>query len=81
MGDNFWDGSIYNGDRKSAFRAADVGLAQSPSDLGTCFGSYHPGVCQFVMGDGGVRAISVGIPLSTLKLLVNRHDGEAVPNS
>jgi prepilin-type N-terminal cleavage/methylation domain-containing protein len=78
-GDNFWDGSIYNGDKKGAFRAGDVGLAQSPADAATCFGSYHPGVCQFVMGDGGVRALPVATPLATLKLLIARNDGEVVP--
>jgi prepilin-type N-terminal cleavage/methylation domain-containing protein len=80
VGDNFWDCSTYNGDRKCAFRAANVGLAQSPSDTTTSFGSYHQGVCQFVMGDSSVRAISTTIPVSTLKLLVGRKDGRVAPD-
>src|SRR5205085_1923837 len=30
------------------------------------FGSHHPGVCQFVFGDGSVKAIQNNIALSTL---------------
>jgi prepilin-type N-terminal cleavage/methylation domain-containing protein len=75
------DGSIYNGERGSAMRAAHVPLAISPTDpdIGG-FGSYHPGTCQFVFGDGSVHAVSNRIPLSTLKLLVNIHDGQPVPD-
>jgi len=39
------------------------------------FGSSHPGICQFVMADGGVRAIEIDIDLITLGRLCNRHDG------
>jgi prepilin-type N-terminal cleavage/methylation domain-containing protein len=75
------DGSIYNGNRGSALRAASASLARSPTepDQGN-FGSYHPGVCQFVLGDGSVRAVQNSIPLSTLKLLVNIHDGQPIPD-
>jgi prepilin-type N-terminal cleavage/methylation domain-containing protein len=74
------DGSMYNGNRGSAMRAAHVSLARSPTDKGNGqFGSYHPGVCQFAFGDGSVHALSNTTPLSTLKILVNIHDGLLVP--
>jgi hypothetical protein len=44
------------------------------------FGSYHPGICQFVFGDGSVRPLSVGIPGSVLKLLVQKADGQVIPD-
>jgi hypothetical protein len=37
-------------------------LLANPNDTfepWTRFGSYHPGVCQFVLGDGSVRALSL----------------------
>jgi len=42
------------------------------------FGSWHPGVCHFVLGDGSVRALSVDVDVSTLGRLCNRHDGGQV---
>jgi prepilin-type N-terminal cleavage/methylation domain-containing protein len=75
------DGSTYNGNRGSAMRAADRGLARAPTDPDQGnFGSYHPGLCQFALGDGSVRAIATSIPLSTLQLLVNIHDGQSIPD-
>jgi type II secretory pathway pseudopilin PulG len=75
------DGCTYNGNRGSSLRAANAGLARSPTDLDNGnFGSYHPGICQFTLGDGSVRALPNSIPLSTLKLLVNIHDGQVIPD-
>jgi prepilin-type N-terminal cleavage/methylation domain-containing protein/prepilin-type processing-associated H-X9-DG protein len=74
------DGSIYNGERGSAMRSANGGLARSPTDHDNGnFGSYHPGLCQFLFGDGSVHTLSNTIPVSTLKLLVNIHDGMVIP--
>lgn len=39
------------------------------------FGSWHAGVCNFVMGDGSVRAISVTSPGKTLGQLAHVSDG------
>jgi prepilin-type N-terminal cleavage/methylation domain-containing protein len=74
------DGSIYNGDpsNENAGRVAGLNypLARSPQDTyHVQFGSYHPGVCQFVLGDASVRAISVAIPGETLNRLAVRNDG------
>jgi hypothetical protein len=42
------------------------------------FGSYHPDICNFLLGDGSVRGI--GIPTSTkvLMALSDVSDGETV---
>jgi hypothetical protein len=78
------DGSIYNGD-VTAFgnRAAGTNnpLALGPTDrFQTQFGSYHPGVCQFGLGDGSVRAIPVSISGAVLNLLARRDDGMPIPD-
>ena len=41
------------------------------------FGSAHPGICQFVMGDGSVAAIPVTTPLQTLRYLTCVNDGNS----
>jgi prepilin-type N-terminal cleavage/methylation domain-containing protein len=73
------DSSVYNGDHGSSFKQAGLGvpLAKGPAGSGQ-FGSYHPDVCQFVMGDGSVRAIAVSIDATNLGRLANRHDGEVI---
>jgi prepilin-type N-terminal cleavage/methylation domain-containing protein len=79
------DGSIYNGDPANQ-NAARVGglnylLARSPKDnYNLQFGSYHPEVCQFLLGDGSVRAISVSLSGETLRRLTVRNDGNPVPD-
>jgi prepilin-type N-terminal cleavage/methylation domain-containing protein len=74
------EGSIWNGDHGASFRKAGVGapLAKGPHATQGQFGSYHPGICHFVMGDGSVAAIPVTINLTVLGNLARRDDGEAV---
>jgi prepilin-type processing-associated H-X9-DG protein len=43
------------------------------------FGGPHPGVCQFVMVDGSVRAFKVSLPNSSLQYLGQRADGQVIP--
>ena len=76
------DSSIYNGDNGAAHREAGVGapLAKGPSANGNLFGSWHPEMCFFLLGDGGVRAVSVSIDLTILGYLANREDGKAFNN-
>jgi hypothetical protein len=50
------------------------------NDQGKVFGSYHPGICQFVFDDGSVHALVGSIDPVTLRLLANRSDGEVVPD-
>jgi prepilin-type N-terminal cleavage/methylation domain-containing protein len=73
------EGSIFNGDYGNSFKKAGVGaqLAKSPT-ASAQFGSWHPGICQFVMGDGSVRAIQVQIDANSLGYLAHRFDGAAV---
>jgi hypothetical protein len=42
------------------------------------FGSRHPGVCQFVLCDGSVKAVRDNIDIDTLTRLANREDGLAI---
>jgi prepilin-type N-terminal cleavage/methylation domain-containing protein len=44
------------------------------------FGSYHAGVCQFLLGDGSVRPVSNGTNVTTLERLARRNDGQPVPD-
>ena len=43
------------------------------------FGSWHPGVCQFLMGDGAVRSVSHATPTGTVLFpLGHVNDGQVV---
>jgi prepilin-type N-terminal cleavage/methylation domain-containing protein len=78
------DNSVYNSDDSGAYtRGAGPTrpLALSPQDAGLPgqrFGSYHAGVCQFVFGDGSVRAIRVSIDGPNLERLARRDDGQVI---
>jgi prepilin-type N-terminal cleavage/methylation domain-containing protein len=78
------DGVIWSGDQKPAScRRAGVSnpLAFAPTTpYNNQFGSYHPGVCQFVFGDGGARPLRTSLPGSALAVLANRSDGQPTPN-
>lgn len=76
------DGSIYNGDHGGGHRkaGAKTPLAKGPTSSGGRFGSYHPGTCPFVFGDGSVRWLSVSIDGTTLDRLADRADGRVVPS-
>jgi len=59
------------------------GIARSADEwsLQTTTGSWHPGVCNFLMADGAVRTVSVDISDTVLSNLGDRRDGssEALP--
>jgi len=89
--DEYWlmisgDTAIYADDIfETVGRTAGIGfpLAAAPDDdIGANrrfqFGSNHPGVCQFVMGDGRVVAMDNGTETEVLGRLANRSDGEVV---
>jgi prepilin-type N-terminal cleavage/methylation domain-containing protein len=83
--EQYGDGSIYNGDpeNQNAARVAGKGnlLAISPKvNYNRQFGSYHPGICQFVLCDGSVRAMPVSVSELVLSRLSNRHDGQPIPD-
>jgi hypothetical protein len=46
--------------------------------IGMAFGSYHPGICQFVLGDGSIRGANVTTALNVLRALAVVDDGQTV---
>jgi prepilin-type processing-associated H-X9-DG protein len=57
----------------------DFPLAGTRFDTGWKFGSYHPGICQFVFCDGSVHSLQNSISPATLGLLASRNDGQLIP--
>ncbi|MDO4587342.1 MAG: DUF1559 domain-containing protein [Planctomycetia bacterium] len=62
-------------------------LARGPNDFRQnqyvpthhyAFGSWHPGICNFVMGDGSVRPVATTTPYRILAAFSNTQDGESV---
>ena len=45
------------------------------------FGSHHPSVCQFVFGDGHVRALDVTISTTVLGYMATKADDEVLPHT
>ncbi len=80
------DNSIYNSDDGLTYqRAAGASYplalgSQDPALPGDRFGSYHPGVCNFVFADGSVHAVQVNIDGPTLQRLAMRNDGQVITN-
>jgi prepilin-type N-terminal cleavage/methylation domain-containing protein len=90
------DGSIYNGiwtTYSGRVAGPDDPLGTGPSDASASnqpagsdavyarrFGSWHTGVCQFVLCDGSVRAVRNGIDPASLARLAVRNDGEVIGN-
>ena len=81
------DGNIFVTQQAGWYESHTVRCISLPSGLGLgpndnnaqryhMFGSWHPGICQFVLGDGSVRAIANTIDLTTLRQLGDRRDGE-----
>jgi prepilin-type N-terminal cleavage/methylation domain-containing protein len=94
LGDyDYGDGTYFSDDSVAntcRFAGPGYPLAVTPTDpeLGTPpynngrFGSWHPGgVCQFVMGDGSVQAISPSIDSFVLGYLANYNDGRVIPGN
>ena len=85
LGENKGDDcSVYNGDMLQMFGrfASERHPLAHPSDgPGHQFGSWHPGICQFLMGDGSVHAFSVSIDPVILSYLGQRRDGNAIGGS
>lgn len=76
------DSSTYNGDYPLSYSRGGgmgIGLARSLTDPDWKFGSYHTAVCQFVMGDASVQAITNTINPDILGLLLCINDGETIP--
>jgi len=88
------DGPIYSG-AWTCFAGRIAGiedpLSQSGNDLipstgvidgiwARKFGSYHPGLCQFVMCDGSVRVLKNTLDPRILGLLADKADGQVIPD-
>jgi prepilin-type N-terminal cleavage/methylation domain-containing protein len=56
------------------------GIAHSAEETSnnTTFGSWHPGICHFLMADGAVRSVDVNIDDTTLVNLCDRRDGQVL---
>ncbi len=76
------DGPAYNGDKGHSFRALGGTslIVRVPTATTRGFGGLHPGVCNFLLGDGSVRGLRNNLDGRTLGRLANRHDGEVVEN-
>ncbi|HBT78017.1 MAG TPA: hypothetical protein DEB39_14090 [Planctomycetaceae bacterium] len=61
-----------------------VPVARSEYETNECqhfkrrFGSWHPGICHFLIGDGSVRGIATSVPVETMSRLIVVNDGNAV---
>jgi hypothetical protein len=58
-----------------------VPLARGPDDyVGSVmgFGSWHEGVCPFVLADGSVRSVDNFIDTLVLQTFCHRSDGEGL---
>jgi prepilin-type N-terminal cleavage/methylation domain-containing protein len=77
------DCSLFNGDYwvcSTRSAGPSYPLVQSPFSSAAAFGSYHMGLCQFVMGDGSLRSLSTSTDPQILALLANIADGQAIPD-
>jgi len=79
------DGCMYNGDEPGVCMRVGgplFGLAKNrfpqPPQTWTVFGSFHPQIVNFTVGDGSVQAVSVNIDDKTYGHLCNREDGVAL---
>lgn len=80
VGEGTW-GYWYVSDYKTwmMVRNAKATLGTGPKDESSRYqtkhGSWHSGVCQFVLGDGSVRSLSTSTSTEVLLLAADRRDG------
>jgi hypothetical protein len=71
------DNSLYNGDYPASFARlidADHPLATGPTDpYRVNFGSWHTGICQFLMADTSVRPFTTSTSLDMIQKLIPRE--------
>ncbi len=82
VGDGTW-GFWHIDDWKTwmVVRNAKFPLASGPNDNTGDYrkkhGSWHPGVCQFLVGDGSVRSVTTSVSTEVTLLAADRRDGRA----
>ena len=93
FGQNPWDCCIFDGGDNVVYTTAqnnnfcsmrsgglNYPIAQSTQDQAWKWGSWHPGLCQFVFLDGTVRPITSALDPQILEYLCNVHDGQTIPD-
>jgi prepilin-type N-terminal cleavage/methylation domain-containing protein len=65
---------------RGIWRPADDILTGWSEDERIAFGSYHPGICHFVLGDGSVFPVSVTASKVLLYRYVHISDGRVIPS-
>jgi hypothetical protein len=74
-----WNTEFTSGTIWSLCRPSDYDNTTTTPMNGYSFGSYHPGICMFVIGDGSVRSISITTPVfKTLISLSHVSDGNSI---
>jgi prepilin-type N-terminal cleavage/methylation domain-containing protein len=75
------DGGAFNGDKGHAHRCVGTSrpLSKGPQDtVSNAFGSWHPGVTNFVLVDGSVRGFSNGANAQMMGYMAGKDDGQVV---
>ena len=88
-GSSIWSTPAYAGSfnaliensTKDRFRASGMLEQSGTGERTNHWGSTHAGVCNFLIGDGAVRSISVSIPTGALKANSSTSDGFINENS
>ena len=78
---NYGDGGAFNGDKGHAHRCVgpNLPLSKGPYDTtARAFGSYHPGVTNFVLVDGSVRALQNNTNATMLGYFAGKDDGQVI---
>jgi prepilin-type processing-associated H-X9-DG protein len=64
---------LYDRNIQAAFTDPATGLSVPPNQ---CFGTWHPGACQFVFADGSVHGIPPHVSIAVLTYLGLPNDGQ-----
>ncbi len=81
-----YNGPIYNGQELVAHTrigGPGVPILSSNEEPGFLFGfgSWHPGVCNFVFADGSTRPVRNSVDTVLLGILCHRNDGQIVDSN